>query len=281
MSFSSFEVSVENSQPVELYRIELGTESFEYTTSEHSVTHATLTYLPEAIKRGKVGDGPEERGTIFEVEFPGDNDFVTRYVSVVPGQRALMTVRRLQRLDTPTPEAIVIFIGYVRSVSFVDQGHRAKVAAAPISAATSRPVPRFTYQGLCNHVLYDSGCKVSSTNATWKLSNGTVTTVDGNDVVVPEAAGFPDGWFTGGFLEAQGGQDARMVLNHVGDTLTILLPFPFSAVGQLVNVYAGCDHTIETCDTKFFTPEDTDSNVLNFGGFAFVPHRNIFSSGIQ
>ena len=82
-------------------------------------------------------------------------------------------------------------------------------------------------------------------------------------------------------MSVMGGDDARMVLTHVDDDLTMLLPFPFSAVGLDVDVFAGCDHTTTDCDTKFFTTEFPSSNIPNYGGFPFVPLRNIFDKGLK
>jgi len=72
-----------------------------------------------------------------------------------------------------------------------------------------------------------------------------------------------------------------LIVAQSGDDLQLLLPFPQSAVGREVILFAGCDHTPEVCDDKFDTPEDTDSNLINFGGFAFVPTRNPFQTGLQ
>ena len=51
-------------------------------------------------------------------------------------------------------------------------------------------------------------------------------------------------------------------------------------MGSTVVVLAGCDHSVTTCDTKFNTPEDTQSNVINYGGFPFVPGKNPFETGL-
>lgn len=81
-------------------------------------------------------------------------------------------------------------------------------------------------------------------------------------------------------MEVGGGDDHRLILSQSGDDVTLLLPFPETIVGSTVVLLAGCDHSITTCDTKFNTPEDTLSNVINYGGFAFVPNKNPFETGL-
>jgi uncharacterized phage protein (TIGR02218 family) len=280
MPFGTFESSIEQSQPAEVIRFTLGAESFFYTPSEDTISIGAEDYVPTPIKRGKISQSPEDRDNVLEFTVDGDNEFARRYIGVVPGSRALVTVRRVQRPDFPGPEVITLFEGYVSSVKFEQDGHVAKIAVQSIAAATSRPIPRFTYQGLCNHVLYDDGCKVDPTDTTFRHT-GTVSNVVDNTITVIGADGFPDGYFTGGFVEADGGNDARLILNHVGNVLQLLLPFPFSTLGAVVVVLAGCDHTIATCDQKFFTTEDPTSNVINYGGFAFIPTKDIFATGLD
>lgn len=155
MTFNAFESSRETSRPIELYRIVQGGLTFGYTSAEDELTVAGITYLPEAITRGKVGQSPSDRKTVLEVSVPSSNSFADRFKLSTPASRASIVVQRIQRSDSPTPEVVTIFDGYVSSVSFEDDCKVAKLACTPVTAAQSRPVPRFSYQGLCNHVLFD------------------------------------------------------------------------------------------------------------------------------
>lgn len=281
MTFDSFESAQETSQPIEIIQIQIGAEAFYWTSSEDTVTILAQDYDPIPIQRSRIIQSPEERQSIVDFTVAGDNEFAVKYVGVVPGNRAKVTVQRVQRPDFPSPEVVTLYEGYIQSVKFSKDGYSAVIASLPIAAAVSRPIPRYTYQSLCNHVLFDDQCKVDDTDSTWRLSNAEVLTVVGATITVQGADGESDGFYTGGFVEALGGQDARLILEHTGTSLLLLLPFPFDLVGQVVNVFAGCDHTIATCDSKFSTTEDATSNVINYGGFAFVPTRNIFRVGIQ
>lgn len=281
MTYAQKEQSQESGQPVEIYRFVLGAETFEYTSGESSIVVDSLTYNPIAISRGPLATGSGERDRIIEVTVPGSNVFAQKYVSVVPGARAEVTIRRLHRTDTPTPATITIVDGFVQSVAFQDNAKVATIAILPAAVATSRPIPKATYQSVCNHILGDARCKVDLTDATWRLASAPVTLVSVNDITVTGASGYSDGWFTGGYVELLSGGDFRLILNHVGNVLSLLLPFPDDITGDNVNVIAGCDHTIIACGAKFFTSEDVTSNVINYGGFAFVPTRNIFRVGLD
>jgi uncharacterized phage protein (TIGR02218 family) len=279
MTYNAFETSREGGRPIEVYRFIQGGTSFEYTSAEDELVVNTLTYSPEAISRGKIGQSPSDRKTVLEITVPASNTFALRFKVSTPAARARSTVQRLHRSDFPTPEVVTIFDGYVSSVAFEEDGKVAKIACTPVTAAQSRPVPRFSYQGMCNHVLFDDGCKVDDTDANWRLT-ATATAVTGSVVTVSGAGAFGADWWVGGFMEVNGGDDSRLILSQSGDDLQLLLPFPGSIVGGNVTILAGCDHLIDTCDTKFNTTEDTLSNVINYGGFAFVPTKNPFETGL-
>lgn len=281
MTFDAFESAQETSQPIELITIVIGATTFYWTSSEDIQTIGAQDYEPIPIQRGRIIQSPEDRQQVVDFVVDGDNEFAVQYIGVVPGSRAKITVERVQRPDFPSPEVVTLYEGFIQSVKFSKDGFSATIASLSIAAATSRSIPRYTYQSLCNHVLFGTLCKVDDTDSTWRLSNATVLTVVGATITVQGADGEVDGFYTGGFVEALGGQDARLILEHTGTSLLLLLPFPSDIVGEVVNVLAGCDHTIATCDTKFNTPEDVTSNVINYGGFAFVPTRDIFRVGIQ
>lgn len=280
MTFDAFESAQETSQPVEIIRFFLGSDTFEYTSAEDAIVIESITYNPVAIRRSSISQSPEDRESVVSFTVDGSNEFARLFIGVVPGDRARVTIRRVQRSDFPGPEVVTLYEGFVSSVKFSADGYVANIASQSIASATSRPIPRFTYQGLCNHVLYDTGCKVDDTNTAFRIT-GTVLSVTDSTITVSGADGETDGFWTGGFVEAQGGQDIRLILSHTGTSLQLLLPFPFDVLSESVVVLAGCDHLIGTCDTKFFTPEVVTSNVINYGGFAFIPTKDIFRTGIN
>lgn len=273
MTYAAQETSVEGGKPIEIYQFVLGGDLFNYTSGDKTQTVDSVDYDPRAMSRTEILQGPEDRNQNLEITLPASDQFARLYITTVPGQRARLTVRRFHSTDTPTPQVITIFQGFVRSVAFQKNAQEATIAVLPISAATSRAIPRFTFSALCNHVLYDVRCGVDPDSVLFR-HDGNVSSISGNDIVVVGADGFADGFFNSGFVDAAGGLDSRMVLAHTGTTLTLHLPFGVDPTGSTVTVRAGCDHTITTCFSKF-------DAIVNYGGFAFIPTRNIFTTGLQ
>lgn len=274
MAFDTYEASQEGSRPIELYTFTIGATINKWTSAEDDVTEGADVFTAINISREKLfGGGTDSQDKALVITVPGDNVIVSQFINAVPGVKANVLIERIQRSDGPTFEVVKIFEGIIDSVAFEKEGRIAKIKLTPLIAAISRPIPRFTYQGLCNHVLYDDRCQVDDTDAAYRLSSAVVTAESANTITVTGADAHGDGYYTGGFVEADGGADHRLILAQVGTLLTLLLPFSDSVLGTSVNVFAGCAHTIAVCKSKF-------DNVVNFGGFAYVPTKNIFSTGI-
>lgn len=271
MTFLAEETSIESGAPIELYEFAVAGDLFFFTTGEDEINVAGMDYEPVAIQRSEISVGPEERTQIITVEMPAENSFAKKYVNIVPGTAASLTIKRIHRFDGAN-ETAVMFKGIVRSVAYSQQGKKAKVAVLPLTAGLSRQMPRFLYSGLCNHVLYDERCKVVEDDFKFTAN---ISAVNGNDITVPGVGASVATPATGGFVRV-GNIDHRLVLSQSGDVLTLLLPFDtvVADVGTQVDVFAGCDRTLPTCKSQF-------DNVVNFGGFAFVPLRNIFTTGLD
>lgn len=269
MTYEAKEESQADGQPVEFYEFLIGTDRYTVTSGEDEQTVGAFVYRPIPISRGRISSGPPSSQSPLVVQMPSTESPADLYRALIPGQTCTLTIRRLHRTDGIN-EVVIIYKGVVKSVVYKEGGQLADLSIVPLTGGLSRSVPRITYQGLCNHVLYDGGCKVVEAGFTF---SATATAQVGNVLTVPGVTAEVDGYYNGGFVQL-GSTDIRLVLDHVGDDLTLLVPFPASVVGQSVSVVAGCDHTLATCKTKF-------NNVVNYGGFGFVPLRNIFESGID
>lgn len=269
MTYESFEESIEGGRPVELYKFTIGLNVYRYTSAEDEVVPAfdATTYFPRQITRNNPAQTNEDRREPLELTLPTTDEVAQKFISIPPGQEVSLEITRFHRGDT---EAYIIWQGKIIGAAYTRDGRVCTLSGVTDEAAFSRPIPRFKYQGLCNHVLFDDGCTVS--RASFKYT-GTVSVVSGNDITVDglEAAKGSD-WAVGGYVDV-GGNDFRMVLAQSGDTLTLLVPFETGPLGSSVDVYAGCDHSLSVCDSKF-------SNAVNFGGFPFVPTLNPFDRGL-
>ncbi len=288
MTYEAFETSLESGQPVELYKFTAGNLVFRFTSSQDE----TITFGPPAPGdvQGTYTSIPISRGTIqnsanasrtdgIAITMPSSEPLAQRYISIVPGVRTQLVIFRYHRSDLPNPEFITAFEGDVQTVAYRKAGREAVMQVLSLARARGRAVPRFTYQGPCNHMLYDVRCKISETDPTFEKFL-TVSAVDVTQTVltVTGAGGFTPAadFFLSGFIEFE--DDFRGVVAQGGvgfEDLTILVPFVNNPVGQQIRVLAGCLlRLVVDCENKF-------ANVINFGGWPYVPTKNPFATGID
>lgn len=276
MSYDAYETSTESGSPVEVYEVVAGAQTYYLTSAQADQVLGAVTYeTVKGLQRERSENGPDRRERDFTVELPTEHEVAQLFLGTLPGYRVRLTVKRFHADDLPTPEVVQVFDGYVIGAGFSKgEGKICTLTARPLLATVGRLVPRRTYQSSCNHVLYDpTTCQVDDTDSTFRAASVSVASQVGTTLTISGGLSgvYVDGWFEAGFVEIVGGTDFRLILTHVGDVLGLLSPFASSP--SVVNVYAGCAHTIQVCGDKF-------DNVLRFGGFAFVPTKNPFATGV-
>ncbi len=273
-TFDLLESSQASSEPAELYRFQIGGEVFFFTSSDESFLVQGDTYVPEpGISRTVVAQGLDARNQAMRIKLPGDNAFAIKWQVRPPGLKGTVTVIRVQKQELPAIGTTfsLEYRGVVRSVDFPGDGKSAIMAITSVEASANRPLPRFSYMGMCNHFLYDSGCGV---DPELHRVSGSVTDETGKTITVPGVSAFPDGTFDGGFVKPQAVSDFRSIRSQAGDVLTLRSPFKIPVLSTTVDCFKGCDHIIDSdCDLVF-------DNVIEFGGFAFTPLKNPFQTGL-
>lgn len=270
-TYDQLESSPEASRPIELYEFSLGGTPFRYTSAEDEITIGVDVYTPIAISRSKIEQGSDQNNRTLTVTMPTSMTLPQQYISVPPGVKVSLNIFRYQRNETPAFDTQVLqFKGRVQSVKFPNDGHSAAFAIRSIETALNRNVPRMTFSGMCPLILYGNRCGATATNFDHL---GVATSISGNTITVSgaSASGFS---FVGGYIRPTGVDDFRMIIAQSGDVLTLMLPFQVDPTGNNVQAFAGCDHLIEGHCALVF------DRVIDFGGYAFVPSKDIFAHGV-
>ncbi|WP_439137318.1 DUF2163 domain-containing protein [Roseicyclus sp.] len=128
------------------------------------------------------------------------------------------------------------------------------------------------YQRACTAVLGDAECGVDLTGAGFRGTGEIVSVTDGRVFMLALSAVFVPRWFERGHCRiasgpAQGLGGAIKIDRVEGDLRRVELWDRLRsemAVGDQVQLSAGCDKRMETCRLKF-------ANILNFRGFPDLP----------
>jgi uncharacterized phage protein (TIGR02218 family) len=279
--FEFFEESVEKGSPVELYDLTFGTRQYRWTSADTNITWKGNLYTAIPIQRTQIILAPAQELDLLEITMPATNEFPAMFVDIVPSRLASLTITRIHWQDELADTIdgyVVIFRGFVQSVAFSKNNFESRLAVTPISMNLNKPVPLWTYQSLCNHMLFDAGCGLienerDPADPTKYLyrRDCVVSSASGNILTVTGMEDKDPGWATAGFVQS-GEEEFRTVLEHrSGGILDLILPFYYPIDGLPVKVWVGCDHASETCRTKF-------TNIVNYLGFEFVPTKNPFSA---
>lgn len=270
-TFDQLESSQEGSNPFELYEFILGGVSFFYTSAEDEITVGLNVFTPIAISRGKLGQSGDQSTRTLTISMPTETAISQKYRKIPPGEKAVVNVFRFQRNESPAfATEILLFKGLVATCRFPNDGNTAEFAVRSVESSLNFNIPLYNFGGMCQLLLYSTACGADPTVfdhlGTCTSTSGDTITIDGLN-----ASGLS---MASGYIRPTGVNDFRMVLSQSGDVVTLLLPFQLDPTGQTMQAFAGCDHLIEgDCATTF-------DRVNDYRGYAFVPSRDIFASGL-
>ena len=159
-------------------------------------------------------------------------------------------------------DGVTLFYGRVSTVDDVGRT-RAKLTVANELVLLDIDMPRNIFAPTCLHTLFDLGCGLPAGAFS---TNGTVG--DASTTSLVNFSGALAAHLQGKIVFSSGANAGVVatVKNVVaGSSLTLMYPLPQTpATGDALTVYAGCDHTMGTCQAKF-------NNLANFRAFPFVP----------
>lgn len=262
MSFLDNEQSVHDSRPIELYRFSTDTQEWLYTSADHTITVDGKQYYPIYISRGSFTKSGDVNKSTLDITVSADADVTLGLRSGWLPSIMTVTISRFHYYDLPT-NSVMIWKGRIIGCKWGDS--TATLSSDSAFTVLKRLGLRRIYQVGCPHVLFGEQCGVDP--AAYVMTP-TVNVVNGQVVTLSSLGGAPDGYFTGGVLQA--GTASMMIIAHTGTIVTLLDAIPEVAVGAVVNVWPGCDRTLTTCHASF-------NNERNFGGLPFLPEDNPFT----
>lgn len=270
MSYNAAENSIHDGAPVECYKFIGSFRTYRYTSADTEQTVNGELYFPVAGSRGTIRAGTQSDDSLaLEITLPFNLDVVQDYAYAESPPALTLEVYRVHRGTDFATDWSLLWKGKVSS--FNVDGRVAKVRVPSIfSRALQGDLPSAYYQNPCNHVLFDSRCKV---NRAIFSTVTTVTDAQTLDVNVVDD-GADDGALAAGEIVNNRTGERRLILNNLANTVSINYPFVDMRVGDEVELAAGCDHSFSTCKAKF-------NNALNYGGHPYIPTDNPFQGEVS
>lgn len=267
MPYQDEETGPASGQPIELYEFTGTYEDYYLTSYAEPVTSGGRVFQPETISRNKLKVATQDEGeNALEIVLPFDHPMVATYAYQNAPPTLQCTIYRAHRTDPN--DRVTLWSG--RVTGFAVEGRTARLRVPSLFSYKlqgNTPTPRF--QAPCNHVLYDQRCGV---NPALHQHVTTITSVVGTDIAVATLPFATNDAAAGIIFNSAG--EARMIVSNLGTALVVSYSFASLQPGDTVTIRKGCDHSFDTCKTKF-------ANGARFGGFPLVPARNPFTSTLE
>lgn len=271
MSFETYEDSVEGAVPIELYEFSYQGTTQRYNSGDQDRLIELVPYPCARISRSEIIDSGKNVTTT-NMTITAEPDFPPAQVFAIcpPSDVVNLVIKRIHTGDLTDPR--VIWMGRVISVGWSQED--CKITCQSLFTRLKQPGLRRLYGATCPHLLYSQGTGNCGVDPEAFKAQVLISGAEGITVQGAGFAAFPDQYFQGGKLEVEispGVFEKRGIQAHVGDTLTMTHRLPGLEGLMTVDVYPGCDKKITTCHNKF-------NNVVNFGGFPYIPQKNPFGA---
>lgn len=255
--------------PVELYEFIFGDQTWRFTDGDAPYTHPDTSdeYTPEMISRGNIQQSEEDTSMNVDVTVDALNPVADFFrTPFLPSRHIWLTIYRTHRGSVSSPG--ILFRGLVGTAEF--ENNTCKLTCISQKHAIGKRVPVQLVQKLCTNTLYDQRCKADP--ELFKIT-GTIVDIDGLTLTMDYVGtGHAVGYFDGGYIEKAGIPPATI---RTDNAPTLLLMYnPGYVIGDLIEIFAGCDKRVLTCETKF-------NNVPNFQGFPFMPVKDPFAGEVM
>lgn len=245
-----------------------------FTTSDEPILFETVTYAP-GLGEGKVPQKDGLQAPSQKADFLIDSGQIV-VDDLVAGiyDHAAIEVNAVQHAD-PAAGAVKGLKGRLGKVSAGDTLATAEVRGLrdQLRATIGR-----SFTKACPFDLGDADCKVVLGPFT---AAGTVTGVTDDRQFADTSRGEADAFFDLGLLTWTSGLNDTLQMEvkeylNTGGAFQLVLPMARTVqVGDAYSVYRGCDKTADVCKNVF-------SNLVNHGGFPFIPgHTQFMKTGKQ
>lgn len=255
------ERALTGSEPIELFWFAVGANNYYYTNNVDDVTFQNTLFKAVPIKRSNLVRTSAVGEDRQQFELSEDLEVARLFIAFPPALPVWVTIYRLHEGEN---DFFYFWRGRVSSAERRD--YVCIIDCEPVLSSARKRGLRRRFGSQCNHMLYDARCGVSE--SAYRFDT-TIQAINGRTLTVASVNGNADGYYAGGRVRLVRSGDLRFIVKHTGNALRLSAPFADAQVGDIVQLYAGCDHRFSTCKNKF-------NNALNFGGFPFIPTQNPF-----
>ena len=251
---------------VELYEFVQAESETLFTSSAENVSYDGKVYAATNIKRSATRQDNDIFKNGLDLTFDRKNTYALELMGQSVDIPIILTVRAVEYdIDDEIVNDYIVWKG--RLISIEGKENKIVVMCESVFTSLKRAGLRPRYETLCRHEVFDAGCRLNE--ADYLYEETIVEKIDNHTFRIGTIGTAPDGYYTAGLITFADGS-TRLIIKQVGHKITISRGSTEVNVGEPVKLLPGCDKARETCRDKF-------DNVVNFGGWPFIPTRNPFT----
>lgn len=258
MSNIAVERSEESAEPIELYQIKLGNRMYYLTSNSEDIRLNAINYKAVHIKRDEIVHDLKLFDERIKITLPARSDTAREMLNYASEEESYLTILRTFK---GTNEYYTLWHGLIIQKN-VDKEYLS-LMSFPTNYAFEKVGNRGRYSRTCRHVLYSKNCGLL------KVNHFVTGAVEAHTNLTVKLNFAPNTNVIGGIIEFPRLNISRMIIGFDGDRLVMLSPVFGIQNMDVVKIYRGCNKTIEQCAEY--------GNVENFGGYPFIPVKNIFT----
>lgn len=267
-TFDDDELSVRAGDVVELYEfIGPGGLTWRYTSNDAQQFYNGLVYTPLAITRGEFPDEGSSDAEALVVQMPAASPVPLAYALGNPFRRLRLNVYRKQVRSGAVEQRW----GSAVAGSSITGRWAELRSPSPLTDRIAAQAPEFMFQQQCGNVLYDKHCRVARAGFTFAA---LISGINGTTITLNSIGIHTDHWFRAGEFVRDVDGESSLIVSQVGAVLQLAFSLRTLVNGDAVTLYAGCDHLVSTCFSKF-------ANVNNFIGAPLIPKADVFTVNID
>ena len=266
MTYDASEISVQDGQPVELYKwlLREGGQGWYYTSAGYEINYGGNVYAPlEGLYRDDLDDADDPLKTECVVRLPSASDMAQEYMYAIPDDVTDFTLYRAHGANV-----VSYWTGVLKTVNPLENGEEATFMHGLHSDILGATFLLRRWTRVCDVPVFSGPCGLIK--ATWKAT-GSLDTVVNKTLTTSSISGYDDTHFTGGWIRANG---RRMkIKRHTYETLLLVAPIPGLTAGMTFEAWPGCNKLRSTCKIKF-------NNLDNYPGCDFIPDNEPFTQRV-
>lgn len=272
MAFNTFATSDDNAVLVELYHFIVGTTEYRYASTEDAYivsgqadTQLNGTYLGSAgepIEASAPVHSRDLNQSQMTARIARDHPIAQLFYGAPPTQVSKLYIYRTHLGDADVKR---FWAGDFVGCDLAGQ----KLTLEPKLSRMRRSSLRWRFQGPCNLIFGSPRCGVDLESL---KATGTLDAIDGVVLTSTTFGLQADGYYDLGKLRLDSGE-LRYITKHVGDDVTVRMPFTNATVGDGFDVFPGCNHGSDCADRW--------DNKPNQMAWFTTPQKNLFITGIK